>query len=328
MNTYIKYIVLLLMLVLFVGCKKDKPTVTTSSVKTLPDKPTVAECGGVVKDNGGSPITDIGVCWNKSGDPQISDKCSVVDEDEKGIGEFNLYIDNLETNTTYFLKAFAINKEGTAYGNEVTFNTLSFAISKPCEETPTVTDYDGNVYKTVRIGDQCWMAENLRSRHYADGESIGGYSVNHYNDTVYGRLYNFPDVMYNDTMKALETGVQGICPDGWHIPSFYEWDKLFFYLGNNNAGAHLKQSGTEHWAEPNIADNLSGFNALPAGYRDNSNYDYPAIGEEANFWTCNGEPTEYHNASIIILENERSGVIQTVNNPNKYALSVRCIKDK
>ncbi len=324
MNIYRKYIVLLLIILLFAGCKKDKPTVITSSVKTFPDNPTWAECVGVVKDNGGSPITDIGVCWNKSGDPQISDKCSVVDEDEKGIGEFNLYIGDLETNTTYYLKAFAINKEGTAYGNEVTFNTLTFDISEPCEETPTVTDYDGNVYKTVRIGDQCWMAENLRSSHYADGESIGGYSVNHYNDTVYGKLYSWDAVRHNDTVLSADTiGVQGICPDGWHVPSYYEWSKLINYLGYK-AGSHLKQSGTEHWAAPNIADNLSGFTALPAGYMDN-NYDNIAIGKEANFWTSFGS---YNNASIVILKNERGDVSRYVTGEKKHALSVRCIKNK
>jgi len=328
MNTCKKYIILLLVIFLFTSCKKEKPEVVTSDVWISSKYPTFVTIYGKVEEDGGKMVTTRGVIINTNGKPNL-DNYEHIAEAGKGIGNFSASFRPLITNKNYYARAFASNGIGTRYGNEISFTTYAFDFAKPCEKTPTVTDYDGNVYKTVRIGDQCWMAENLRSRHYADGQNIyDKYSVSHYNDTVYGKLYSWNAVRHNDTVLSADTiGVQGICPDGWHIPSYYEWSKLINYLGYK-AGSHLKQSGTEHWAEPNIADNLSGFTALPAGYRDNSNYDYPAIGEEANFWTCNGEPTEYHNASIIILENERSGVIKSVNYPNKYALSVRCIKDK
>jgi uncharacterized protein (TIGR02145 family) len=166
---------------------------------------------------------------------------------------------------------------------------LKFAVSASlvllfgCEmekENPkygSVTDIDGNVYKTVTIGSQNWMAENLRVTKYNDGtpiqyitddtewldNALGAYCA--YNNTTdtdtiykYGYLYN---------SYAVNTGK--LAPEGWHIPTDEEWEELTTYLGGIEvAGRKLKEGGTSHWNSPNTgATNESGFTALPGGYR-------------------------------------------------------------
>lgn len=144
------------------------------------------------------------------------------------------------------------------------------------EDVGTITDIDGNVYHTVTIGTQVWMVENLKVTHYRNGDSIpnitdgtewgslktGAY-CNYNNDPnnagTYGRLYNWYVVI--DSRK--------ICPAGWHVTTYRDWEILETYLGGVPiAGGKIKEAGTEHWESPNIgATNTSGFTALPGGYR-------------------------------------------------------------
>ena len=182
----------------------------------------------------------------------------------------------------------------------------------------TVTDYDGNVYPVVRIGRQVWMAENLRVTHYADGTPIpfvedgqGWIGVNNpqkafcwYNDDpktgeIYGALYNYSAAMNGaDSSSAIPSGVQGVCPEGWHLPSDGEWKQLELHLGMNqddadhtgwrgtDEGGMLKETGTGHWHSPNFgATNSTGFRALPGGERS---YDgkFHNGGLYARFWSA------------------------------------------
>ncbi len=323
-----KYLVLLLIIVISFGCEKEKPTVVISDVILFQEYPSQASITAIVEDDGGKNVTQRGIVINKTGSPTIDNYLDYIIYGD-GIGKFSCLINSLEQKTEYYVRAYAINSIGTGYSGEYNFTTYKYDIKNPCEETATVTDYDGHVYKTVRIGDQCWMAENLRSIHYSDGESItGDYSVNHNKDTVYGKLYNWHAVMYDDTIKTLDTiGVQGICPDGWHLPSTYEMQELFRYFGDD-AGAYLKEIGTKHWKAPNEgANNMSGFTALPAGYMDN-NYDNHAIGEEAVFWTWNGNYYHDYFSTYILRYNSKKVIRDQVSRKSYYALSVRCIKDK
>jgi uncharacterized protein (TIGR02145 family) len=143
----------------------------------------------------------------------------------------------------------------------------------------SVKDVDGNRYNTVKIGNQVWMSENLRTTRYNDGTAIplatryrdwadlSGPAYCWYNNDsthkeVYGALYNW---------HAVQTGK--LCPEGWHVATDEEWNDLQSYLleeGNEeHAGNALKEAGTAHWRNPNAdASNSSGFNALPGGYRD------------------------------------------------------------
>jgi len=133
----------------------------------------------------------------------------------------------------------------------------------------TVTDFDGNVYETVVIGDQTWLKQNLKSVHYSDGAAIVNvvaYDNNEENATIYGRLYTWNAAMRNKKTQS----TQGVCPSGWHLPSDAEWNLLINYLGGSTvAGGKMKESGTTHWESPNTgATNSSGFTALGSGEFD------------------------------------------------------------
>jgi uncharacterized protein (TIGR02145 family) len=159
----------------------------------------------------------------------------------------------------------------------------------------TVTDIDGNTYKTIKIGDQNWMAENLKVTKYKDGSAIpssysdpmwansttGAYAE-YYNAVdnvvdIYGYLYNWYAV--DDS--------RGLCMDGWHVPSDDEWTVLTNYLGGLSvAGGKMKEVGTEHWNSPNTgATNESGFTALPGGHRDKDGAGLANITSNGFFWS-------------------------------------------
>ena len=192
-------------------------------------------------------------------------------------------------------------------------------------------DADGNKYKTVTIGEQVWMKENLRTTKYNDGTPIkmitdydewAGYTAPAYswynNDSTYketfGALYNWYAV---DTKK--------LCPAGWHVPVDSDWVKLVFYLGNSEiAGDKLKAAGTYYWREPNSeADNSSGFTALPGGFRSyNGTFNYTGM---AGYWWTS---TEYSATNVYFynLRYKFPNVYKFISEKNN-GFSVRCIKD-
>jgi len=190
---------------------------------------------------------------------------------------------------------------------------VSFIIPKAfTQETGTFKDSrDGKVYKTVKIGDQIWMAENL---NYKISSFSWVYDNNPSNAAIYGRLYNW------ETAK-------GVCPpfNGWHLPSNAEWSKLTEYLGGEDiAGGKLKEEGTAHWKSPNKgATNETGFSAVPGGYRANDG-GFGDIGENCYWWSA----TE--NFSILAWDRYLSYNLTkfTHGSFTKFrGFSVRCVKD-
>ena len=198
-------------------------TLTTNNVIA---QSITASSGGNITDNGGSTITSRGVVWNTSGNPTISDSKTI---DGSGTGSYVSNMVGLSPRTTYYVRAYATNNTGTAYGNEQTFTTTAIS--------PTVTDIDGNTYNTVQIGTQVWMSENLKTSRYRNGGSIpyvlgntewqsltsGAWSYYNHdeaNNVIYGKLYNWYTTQ-GDTL----------CPTGWHVPSDAEWTTLTTYLG-------------------------------------------------------------------------------------------------
>jgi uncharacterized protein (TIGR02145 family) len=209
----------------------------------------------------------------------------------------------------------------------------------------TVTDYDGNVYQTVVIGNQIWMAENLEVTHYRNGDAIPRitnmatwmnlltgayceYNNDIFNIMTYGELYNWYAV----------TDSRNIAPIGWHVPSDEEWKQLEMYLGMSQAeadaigfrgapvGGKLKESGPYHWASPNTgATNESGFSGLPGGYRDFDG-DFVYIFNSAAFWSS----TEFNSylAWGRFLTFDHSEVYRA-NYPlyMQCGFSVRCVRD-
>ena len=298
------------------------PTLTTTSVSDLTG--TTATSGGNIASDGGSPITEKGVCWSEGQDPTINDYTT---NNGTGTGSFTSSIEGLTSHTTYYVRAYATNSVGTGYGNTISFTTLGGSAG-------TVTDIDGNVYNTVIIGTQTWMVENLKVTHYRNGDSLpniisdndwynlttGAY-CNYENESeigsTYGKLYNWYAVQDS----------RNIAPTGWHVPTKSEWDTLTKFLGGSDvAGGKLKETGTSHWLSPNTgATNVSGFTALPGGIRQNQGGFY-SLTTRGCFWTT----TEYSPTcawfwgiwNFLTYANR-----DYFNNDEHDGYSVRCLKD-
>jgi uncharacterized protein (TIGR02145 family) len=196
------------------------------------------------------------------------------------------------------------------------------------EEDAPVTDYDGNVYRTIKIGSQIWMAENLKSTHYSDGTRLPFFEYN--NDTanvrVYGRLYRWASAMKNAaSSNSNPSGVQGAAPVGWHIPSDAEWQVLIDNLGGNAvAGGKLKEADTLHWLSPNTgATNESKFNALPSGWYDFTE-EFRRIGEWTFLTTSTSPASDYVYTRVLKYD------ITSANRGDLHpydAIPIRCVKD-
>ncbi|MCK4749280.1 MAG: hypothetical protein KAT15_19640, partial [Bacteroidales bacterium] len=214
-------------------CPVFLPELWTDSVYNITDSSAVS--GGNVVDDGGAAVTGRGVCWGTQPNPIPDNNYT---EDGAGTGKFTSYLSDLDPETTYYYRAYARNSEGTGYGYEYEFTTP--------EQSGYVIDIDGNSYKTVLIGTQTWMAENLKVSHFPDGGPIplaedqatwgdltitdSAYCYYNYdiaNREVYGALYSWPAAMNGVTSSDMNpSGVQGVCPAGWHLPSDDEWKEM------------------------------------------------------------------------------------------------------
>jgi uncharacterized protein (TIGR02145 family) len=227
-----------------------------------------------------------------------------------------------------------MKKESSISAIVVLAFTIFLTGCKKDEKTPDpLSDSDGNIYKTVKIGTQTWMAENLKTTRFNDGTPIslvGG--DNEWRElTAPGYCwYNNDEASFKDPYGALYnwyTAATGkLCPSGWHIPEKEEWLTLGAFLNDSvKAGGKLKEAGTAHWLTPNKgADNSSGFSALGSGIRYfegtyASNLSYTSI------WSnTENEHNEVWYISLFYAETELS-----LNHRNKkYGFSVRCLKDK
>jgi uncharacterized protein (TIGR02145 family) len=217
-------------------------------------------------------------------------------------------------------------------------NGRTTALFNPNVTYGEMTDQDGNVYKTVTIGTQTWMAENLRTTKYNDGTAIPEVTVNNewaaltrgaycnYMNTndidtiaTYGRLYNW---------HAVNTGK--LAPNGWHVPTYVEWKTLTTYLGGDSvSGGKLKETGTTHWISPNkSAINETGFTALPGGNRDyDGTFDYVrdyGVREYGFWWSATkwdasgawNRSMSYGSSYVFIYAKK-----------NEAGYSVRCVRD-
>lgn len=205
---------------------------------------------------------------------------------------------------------------------DIEINIIGFTDSK-----------DNETYKVVKIGDQIWMAENLRTTYYSNGDEIAegteagdisgetdpqywfSYNDDLNNIPTYGRLYTWYTL--NDS--------RNVCPDGWHIPSNNEWTELVNHLGGEFiAGGKLKENGTLHWFSPNEgATNESGFTALPGGMRGYGG-SYGNLGYAGNWWSST-ENTTIESYSWGLSFNNES--IYYGGSDKKVGFSIRCLKD-
>jgi uncharacterized protein (TIGR02145 family) len=321
-------VIFILLLFLCPGCKKPKlPSVDTVQVTNI--SLTTAICKGNIDSDGDSPITQKGFCWSHYVLPTIGNGTETEDLG-KGDGDFTCSLSNLDPGTSYYVRAFATNIAGTAYGNAVLFTT-NFSSSE------NINDIDTNTYHVLHIGYQTWMAENLRTTRYKNGDNIpnvtdslqwetltSGAFCNYFktmnSDTItaYGRLYNYYAV----------TDIHMVCPNGWHVPYANEWKALFAFVGVIHLGCFdgagkLKEQGTVHWNSPNLkVDNSSRFTALPGGERYFG--EFRGMGSKACYWSAtdhfSGDANYFKLVSDDII-NDNDLMTKTT------GLSIRCIKN-
>ncbi len=195
-----------------------------------------------------------------------------------------------------------------------------------------VSDIEGNTYKTIEVGDQVWMAENLRVTQYNDGTAIPNVEdeLNWKNTTSpayswyenkegtyaipYGALYNW---------YTINTGE--LCPVGWHIPSVEEWETLILNLGDRPlAGGEIKEKGDTHWKSPNRnATNSSGFSALPGGFRNSGEGHFYQLGENGYWWSS----SEKFDSAWELKLNFNDGYTYIELGIPSNGNSIRCLKD-
>ncbi|MEA4937609.1 MAG: FISUMP domain-containing protein [Paludibacter sp.] len=302
--------------------KNTMPLVETGKIMNV--QANSLNCEGIVVKNGGESLTQRGICWSSGNPvPEINTDSCVTGGTETGT-YFNT-ITGLTPGVCYYLRAYATNSIGTAYG------AVKTIIPRANE---TVTDIDGNSYSTVKIANRTWTINDLRVTKLNDGTPVALIENNDdwqnqtlaayckYNNTEptgeYGYLYNQSAVL---TMK--------LAPAGWHVPTFTEWDELRQILMEKNEGdmaslnlaQMLKESGNSHWTDE-IANgnNFSGFTALPGGKRLSTG-EYRDKYSQGAWWSSTAYLEEY-SYFMNIDYNAYTNATE-----NKNGLSVRCLKD-
>ena len=293
------------------------PVVTTADL--VATSTTTGTGGGTVTGDGGSAITSRGVCWNTTANPTTANSKTT---DGTGTGTYTSNITGLTANTTYHVRAYAINGVGTAYGADKTFTT----------DPLTVVDNDGNTYNVIRIGTQVWMKENLKTTTFNDDAAVAyvtgttawtnltshgycWYNNDAGNKNTYGALYNW---------YAVATGK--LCPVGWHVPTDDDCLSLEDYFSiSTTVGGQLKEIGTAHWTSPNTgATDEVGFKALPGGLRSETGT-FQFITNYGFWWTSSTESASL-DKWYRELEYNTDNVVRYYKDDNN-GMSVRCIKD-
>lgn len=311
MKKYFKYLRIAFLLSFFFQSCKDPsyiPVVESLEVNYIVHNSAIFS--GNVLDNSGSMVFRKGVCLSQKESPSMSD--SVFESSFDGNGEYIAAIYELQPFTKYYVRAFAENNYGIAYGKALSF------FSKKIEYY--TDERDGNSYAITNIGTQTWFAENLK---YTSDDLSEVVDADTSENSNYGFLYSFETAKNN-------------CPLGWHLPSDEEWKTLERFIGLDvndldkelfrgfNGGDVLKIPGNKYWLNGNdLANNQFAFSVYPSG---NVNRDgiIQNIGNGAFFWTSTLENDE---SWIRYFRGENSGIGRMKIDTTFYC-SVRCIKDE
>jgi len=285
------------------------PSITTIDPSAI--KTTSVQSGGNITSDGGSPVTARGLCWSTSQLPTIANSHT---NNGSNTGAFISNLTGLTANTLYFVRAYATNTLGTSYGKQFNFVT-SYG---------EVTDADGNIYQTIKIGNQVWMRENLKTTKYNDGTPIANITdQTTWSNATSGAFcwYNNDAANYKNVYGALYNGytinTNKLAPAGWHIPT----QEDFILLQSNSGGfERLKESGNAHWIASNFANNLTGFTALPGGQRE-TNGTFNLIGTIGKWWTT----VMFDNNSLSYTSIDSDNNIYGATSQRSLGLSVRCI---
>ncbi len=350
-----KVAIIMMLLVVIKSCKKEEPEpeqIPIVTIEVSDISPTSARCtGNIISCQGdwGSSVSSgtRGICWsNINVNPTISGN---YENDISGYTcSFTILLDGLTPGTRYYLRGYAENiVAGIGYSNVIEFSTTGSVVGDILFNMDltygSLSDIEGNTYKTIEIGNQTWMAENLKTSKYNDGTDIPniisqqewinlttpGYCWYLNNESkykaTYGGLYNW---------YTVKTGK--LCPTGWHVPNLEDWATLFSYLGGDEiAVGKTRESGTTHWITTNLeVNNSSGFTALPGGTRDGFIYEpYPSLdyfinlGYAGDFWSVDEERDLFDRyiGSSWYFYYDNSGGNWAHEKP--AGLSVRCVKD-
>ena len=297
------------------------PFLSTTAVANITG--TSAVTGGNITYGGSSKVTSRGICYSTISNPIISNNHTT---DGTGTGNFISNITNLTANTTYYVRAYATNSNGTAYGYEKIFKTNITG------QTGTLTDVDGNTYNWVGIGKQAWMAENLKVTKEADGTVIPFVTDNAEwanlgdNNTDKACCYYNNSNTNRDIYGALYTYVaaKDVCPTGWHLPTDDEWTELEDYISNDGhfgvEGTALK--ATSGWYSDGNGTDDYGFFALPGGSR---HYDGTFFGVGDGVWwssTEDGSSSAWYRDLYYQYASVGRGA-----HCKSYGFSVRCVRD-
>lgn len=329
------------------GGAEGTPWIATRSVSNITGTTVVS--GGFIQAEGDSPVSARGVCWALTPFPTVADDVSV---DGVGTGPFEGELPDLVPGATYFARAYATNGEGVAYGNQVSFTTEVGTIA--CGDT-LLDVRDGSQYLTLQVGGQCWMKENLKYLPAVMGPLDGSassprYYVHGYNGTevdlamdegtfnTYGVLYNWPAAMAGaGSSSQVPSGVQGVCPAGWHLPSDDEWKVMEIELGMDpaeadDAGYRGTNEGSKFagdfplWTSGDLRDDpefgASGLDARPGGTRL-ANGTFIQLGGAGRWWSTNdaGSDVRVRILSYVNTSMYRILIAKTI------GASVRCVQD-
>ncbi len=339
-NRLVPFLICLVMII--ISCDKDDPVAPEKKKPEAITKPVAlfgqkwAQLSASVNANNNTtlvyfeygPSASYGITVSANPD-------TLTDNTSKAV---NAVISGLIPGTTYNFRVKAVTSSETVYGDDKTFTTLdtikNVILFNPDVTYGSVTDIDGNNYKTIKLGTQTWMAENLNVTTFNDGTPLSfireatlwkslstpGYSWYNYDSISYGGLYNWYVV------NSSANGGKNICPSGWHVPSDIEWETLIEYLGGSEvAGGKIKEKGSTHWFSTTpAATNETGFTAIPAGYRYYTG-SYNSIRRYAYWWTS----SESSSISAYCRNmNHGYNSVERTSSNKKTGFSVRCIKDE
>lgn len=301
---------------------------------------------GNIINAGGSPVQVRGFVWGTEASLKVGASNATTVVVGSGTGLFQSQVEGLSVAIPYYIRAFFINSQDTVYGSVVSFSIP--------EVSGTVTDVDGNIYETVTIGPQEWMASNLKTTRFNNGDTIALVSASAYwpegepwarnlapkfcyyqnsliNQSLFGNLYNF-FVVYDE---------RNVCPVGWHVPTTSEW---FYLFGNDSLMYDLLKVidtgsvplGTGYWIEtPEGATNATGLNIQPAGFRGLDGV-FDGKGRETVFWCENfdnydlGQSTATGFPVVMYPGGKFSFPSSTVSwraRDRRSGYSIRCVKD-